>query len=137
MALMRLGVMAALALALTGCGDAKQQARQSDAPASAAAPALPPPSQADYAAATAAAPADPKLAAIYERSCKNCHATQGGAPLATHAASWAPRLAARGKDGLLTSARKGYNAMPAMGMCPDCSDADLAGLISFMSGEGK
>lgn len=93
---------------------------------------------ADPAAAAARAealrPADARLAAIYERSCLNCHArADSGAPLTGHAQGWATR-SQRGQPALLTSAKQGLGAMPAMGLCADCSDADLRDLITFMQG---
>lgn len=89
----------------------------------------PPPSAADL----DRRPADAKLAALYERSCASCHARVGaGAPLAGDQAAWAPRLA-KGKAALLQSAQQGLNAMPPMGLCPDCSADDLSALIDFMT----
>lgn len=82
-------------------------------------------------------PADPALAAIYDRSCRACHALEGlGAPLAGDSAAWAPRLSERGMDGLLASVHSGRASMPAMGYCPDCTDLDFRALIEFMSTEG-
>ncbi|PIE10558.1 MAG: cytochrome c5 [Rhodobacterales bacterium] len=88
----------------------------------------------DIARAERLHPLDPELGAIYDRSCISCHALPGtGAPLAGHLAAWEPRLKARGEAGLLHSARNGYGAMPAMGLCNDCSPDELAALITFMS----
>ncbi|MEJ6000703.1 c-type cytochrome [Paucibacter soli] len=94
---------------------------------------------ADQAAAPTAAqlerhrPADARLAAQYERACFNCHArAESGAPLTGHAAAWAPRLK-RGMPALLSSVKNGLNSMPSMGLCPDCSDADLEQLTRYMS----
>lgn len=101
-------------------------------------PAVPGPTPAQIAFAEAAAPGDAELAAIYERSCKNCHAViNTTAPLTGHRAAWRPRLEARGTAGLLASARNGMKAMPAMGLCADCSDAQFSALIDFMAAEGK
>jgi len=78
-------------------------------------------------------PAEARLAGLYERSCLLCHARAGsGAPLSGDAAAWQPRLA-KGMDTLLANARHGLGAMPAMGLCADCSEADLQALITFMS----
>ncbi|HEV6965319.1 MULTISPECIES: c-type cytochrome [Roseateles] len=78
-------------------------------------------------------PADARLAAAYERSCLLCHGRAGsGAPTTGDAAAWAPRLA-KGLDQLVASARDGVGGMPALGMCADCSEADLRALIVFMS----
>lgn len=88
----------------------------------------------EIAYAETAAPQDPALAAIYDRSCRTCHAIDGtGAPLAGQTGEWRARATARGADGLLVSAKNGFNAMPAMGLCADCSDDDLRALIAFMS----
>ena len=90
------------------------------------------PSDADVLAAEALRPARPELAAIYERSCMACHGVRSTAPLTGHAASWQARLA-KGGDTLLQHTRDGLGGMPAMGLCPDCSEQDLRDLISFMS----
>lgn len=83
-------------------------------------------------------PADPGLAAVYERSCRTCHALDGmGAPLTGHAAAWAPRLEARGMDGMLASVHTGRGVMPPMGYCADCTDETFTALIEFMSTEGQ
>jgi cytochrome c5 len=37
-----------------------------------------------------------------------------------------------GIDALVASAKKGKNAMPPMGTCMDCSDAELKAAIEFM-----
>ena len=70
---------------------------------------------------------------IYNRSCFSCHASgAGGAPLTGDAEAWAPRIA-RGKAALLQSVRDGIPpGMPAMGLCPTCSDEDLQASIDFM-----
>jgi cytochrome c5 len=77
-------------------------------------------------------PAEARLAAVYERACFLCHARSGtGAPLVGDTAAWAPRLA-KGRDALVAQVRQGLGGMPALGLCPDCSDADFAALIDFM-----
>lgn len=91
-----------------------------------------PPSDADVLAADTLRPARPELAATYERSCMACHGVRSAAPLTGHAESWRPRLA-QGMDTLLKHTREGLRGMPAMGMCPDCSDQDFRDLITFMS----
>ena len=80
-------------------------------------------------------PSDQRLAAIYSRSCVLCHGQpNSGAPSTGFVSAWAPRLKqAGGLDGLVASARRGKGAMPPMGMCTDCNDADLHALIDFMS----
>lgn len=74
---------------------------------------------------------DPKIKAKYDKSCTFCHATgAAGAPKLGDAAAWKPRLA-QGADKLLLSVKNGKNAMPAKGMCNDCTDAEFKALIQY------
>ena len=57
-----------------------------------------------------------------------------GAPPAGDAAAWAPRLA-KGEDTLLRHTIEGFNNMPPLGYCMDCSRDDFRRLIRFMAGE--
>ncbi|OPA83761.1 cytochrome C [Pseudomonas fluorescens] len=83
---------------------------------------------------TAALPADPALARVYDTSCKLCHANPAsGAPLRGDRAAWSPRVA-RGADTLLDHSINGYNGMPPMGLCMQCSEEQFLALISFMAG---
>ncbi|MCV6597500.1 MAG: c-type cytochrome [Mangrovicoccus sp.] len=95
---------------------------------------VPAPTAAQISYADEAMPSDAALAAIYDRSCRACHALEGfGAPLTGHSADWQARLDARGgMQALLISARDGYQDMPAKGLCNDCSDAQFLQLIEFM-----
>lgn len=71
--------------------------------------------------------------AKYNMYCMACHATgAAGAPKSGDKAAWEPRMAA-GIDAMVASAKKGKNAMPPMGLCSDCSDAELKEIIEFMS----
>ncbi len=80
-------------------------------------------------------PPDTRLAEKYERSCMTCHVdTASGAPRTHDTAAWSRRASA-GRDALITSAQRGNNAMPPMGLCPDCSREDIGALIDFMRGE--
>lgn len=90
-----------------------------------------PPTDTDVLAAEALRPARADLAATYERSCMACHGVRSAAPLTGHAESWRPRLA-QGMDTLLKHTREGLRGMPAMGLCPDCSEQDFGDLITFM-----
>ena len=73
-------------------------------------------------------------AAIYQRYCFSCHAAGvAGAPKAGDAGAWTSRLA-KGQDALLRSTIDGMVGMPAMGLCFDCSERELAGAIDYMSG---
>lgn len=97
----------------------------------------PPTAAAIAAQAETLRPAEARLAAVYERSCLACHGrAHSGAPLTGDAQAWAPRLA-KGMEALLLSSRQGLGSMPAMGLCADCSDADLRALTEFMSTKAK
>ena len=81
-------------------------------------------------------PTDPRLLDVYERSCANCHAiVESGAPLTGDVAGWDPRLR-KGDDVLLESTINGFEGMPPMGLCPDCTAAEFRELIRFMSTAG-
>ncbi|WPX27821.1 MULTISPECIES: c-type cytochrome [unclassified Pseudomonas] len=68
--------------------------------------------------------------------CNACHGTGLlGSPKIGDAADWGKRAKEQGGlDGLLAKAITGINAMPPKGTCADCSDAELKGAISKMSG---
>jgi cytochrome c5 len=69
----------------------------------------------------------------YQTSCFACHSTgASGAPKAHDVEAWKPRLA-KGIPALLESVHKGFNAMPATGLCANCTDDDYKALIAFMS----
>lgn len=69
----------------------------------------------------------------YNRSCIACHASGvAGAPRSFKADDWAPRLA-KGMPTLLEHTINGFNAMPAKGLCPTCSEEDFEALINYMS----
>jgi cytochrome c5 len=79
-------------------------------------------------------PADPGLAEKYERSCMTCHIAAGsGAPRIHDTLAWS-RRATTERGALILSVQKGLNAMPPMGLCPDCSREDIGALIDFMRG---
>jgi cytochrome c5 len=78
-------------------------------------------------------PADPHLAALYQQSCKACHATPAsGAPLVHDHDQWDPRWD-QGLDVLTQHAVAGFRAMPAGGQCSSCSLHDYQALIKFMA----
>ena len=71
---------------------------------------------------------------IYKRYCFSCHAAGvAGAPKMGDAEAWTLRLA-KGQDVLLRSTIDGMVGMPAMGLCFDCSEQELASAIGHMSG---
>ncbi len=70
---------------------------------------------------------------IYNKTCAMCHGTgAANAPIAHNADAWKPRLA-KTVPVLVKNAKSGINAMPPMGMCADCTDAELKSVIEFMS----
>jgi cytochrome c5 len=76
-------------------------------------------------------PADGKQ--VYESVCSACHtAGVAGAPQPGSDA-FNERLAAKGLDGLVTSAINGLNVMPPRGGRPDLSDADVRAAVVFMA----
>ncbi|AZE48303.1 Cytochrome c5 [Pseudomonas chlororaphis] len=80
-------------------------------------------------------PDDPALARIYDSSCKLCHANPAsGAPLTGDVQVWRPRIA-QGADTLLDHSINGYNGMPPMGLCMQCSEEQFLALIRFMSAQ--
>jgi cytochrome c5 len=94
-----------------------------------------PKSPATRSEAISATPADAALTQVYDNSCKLCHANPAaGAPLTGDKSAWAPRLL-QGTDALLDHAINGYNGMPPMGMCMQCSQEQFLALIAFMSGQ--
>jgi len=73
--------------------------------------------------------------AVYTASCAGCHAIGvAGAPKKGDTAAWDKRLA-KGFDKTLANAISGLNAMPAKGLCMDCSDDELTAAIKFMAGQ--
>ncbi len=71
-------------------------------------------------------------AAVYQQSCFACHASgAAGAPLLGDAEAWTARTE-KGMEAVMGNVINGFNAMPAKGMCMDCSDADLRAIVDFM-----
>lgn len=148
----RLAAMITVALfSLAGCGDPSAPAANSTStpPATSAANAAASKkpqnpdavdtsaaeAQAD-AAATDSAVGEVDLAAgeaIYNRSCLSCHAAGiANAPKLGSAEDWGPR-AAKGLEALVQSSLAGVPpAMPAKGLCFDCSAADMRNVVSYM-----
>lgn len=80
-----------------------------------------------------ATPSDPALAQIYVNSCQLCHANPAAnAPLTGDRQAWEPRIR-QGADTLLDHAINGYNGMPPMGQCVECSEEQFLQLIGFMA----
>ncbi|WLH38099.1 c-type cytochrome [Pseudomonas sp. FP2196] len=111
MRVIRFTLLLALAAAMVGCDDeAKPSAVSSNG-----------------------IPSDPALAQIYTNSCQLCHANPAAnAPLTGDRQAWAPRIQ-QGTDTLLDHAINGYNGMPPMGQCVECSQEQFLQLIGFMA----
>jgi len=71
--------------------------------------------------------------ATYNKTCLSCHAAGlAGAPKLGVAEDWAPR-AAKGLDALVASSLAGVPpAMPAKGLCFDCSEDDMRNVVAYM-----
>lgn len=79
-------------------------------------------------------PTDPRLAQLYEGSCKACHTVRASlAPLTGDRSLWDPRWA-QGEAALLAATIQGKGGMPAGGQCFECTPDDLKVLIRFMAG---
>jgi cytochrome c5 len=100
-----------LCLAVMGCGEGTQDATANREPP---------------------APRHPGES-TYNKFCFSCHAAGiAGAPKTGDVEAWAPR-AAKGSALLLKSTVDGIlPGMPAMGLCMQCSEAELAAAIDFM-----
>lgn len=74
---------------------------------------------------------------IYNTYCHTCHAVGiSGAPKLGSAADWNPRIA-NGMDTMLNHAMNGFNAMPAKGLCMNCSEEEIKGTIEYMVSQVK
>lgn len=75
---------------------------------------------------------------VYSTKCFTCHATgAAGAPKLGDVAAWASRLAERGVDGMYESSFKGFKAMPAKGLCMDCSEDEIRAAVDHMLNASK
>lgn len=113
-------LLLSLLIPLAGCGDASPPGADSPQEIAARAASL--------------TPADPRLAALYDTSCRACHASaEAGAPLAGDTRAWAPRWD-KGLPVLVEHTISGFNGMPAGGQCFSCGPADYEALIRFLAG---
>ncbi|TQV70807.1 cytochrome c5 family protein [Exilibacterium tricleocarpae] len=89
-------------------------------------------------AVVAAAPAGPRSGAqVYDTSCTTCHAVGvSGAPKLGAPEDWTARLD-KGLDTLYANAINGINAMPAKGLCMDCSDDEIKASVDYMLENSK
>jgi cytochrome c5 len=69
---------------------------------------------------------------VYDKYCVACHGSGvAGAPKFRESSSWKQRTDKSMSD-LLQSVKRGLNAMPPMGMCTNCSNAELKAAIEYM-----
>ena len=69
---------------------------------------------------------------VYNTACSACHGTgAGGAPKHGDTGAWVDRIA-QGNDVLYEHAIKGFNGMPAKGLCMDCSDDELQLAVDYI-----
>ncbi len=69
---------------------------------------------------------------IYQTKCMMCHASgAAGAPKLGDEAAWKAR-SEKGIDTLLKNALSGINAMPAKGLCMECSDELIKSTIEYI-----
>ncbi|WP_237067994.1 c-type cytochrome [Microbulbifer guangxiensis] len=70
---------------------------------------------------------------VYNGACGTCHAAGvAGAPKFGDAAAWSSRIA-KGMETLYSNAINGINAMPAKGLCADCSDEEIQAAVDYMA----
>jgi len=70
--------------------------------------------------------------AVYNLGCAACHtAGLAGAPMLANQAQWEGRLE-KGLETLTNNAYNGYNAMPAKGLCMDCSLEEIERSVQYM-----
>lgn len=68
----------------------------------------------------------------YMQSCFACHNSgAGGAPNPNKAEDWTARLE-NGMDAIMNNVINGVNAMPAKGLCFNCSNEDLRAIVDYM-----
>lgn len=86
--------------------------------------------------AEAVAPASEfDVQAAYQMSCFACHGTgAAGAPKLGDAAVWEERMA-KGMDAVMANVINGLNAMPARGLCFNCTDDNLRTLVEYMAAQ--
>lgn len=86
-------------------------------------------------ATAASGPRAPKV--IVETYCIACHgAGMPGAAKIGDKEAWAAKLE-KGKEQVMANAIAGINAMPARGLCMDCTDDELWSSIEYMANYEK
>lgn len=70
--------------------------------------------------------------AAYQTSCFACHASgAAGAPILGDLEAWESRME-KGIETVMANVINGMNAMPARGLCMDCSDNQLQAIVDYM-----
>ena len=70
--------------------------------------------------------------AVYNQGCAACHdAGLAGAPMFANQDQWTDRTS-KGLEVLTANEYNGYNAMPAKGMCMDCSELEIERSVQYM-----
>ena len=69
---------------------------------------------------------------VYNGACSGCHLVgAAGAPKFGDTNAWSGRID-KGLATLTTHVIEGYNAMPAKGLCMDCSEEEIASAVKYM-----
>jgi cytochrome c5 len=69
---------------------------------------------------------------VYNGACAACHNSgAAGAPKFGDSAGWADRMD-KGMDTFVKHVIEGYKAMPARGLCADCSDQEISDAVAYM-----
>jgi cytochrome c5 len=76
--------------------------------------------------------ADFNAEATYMQSCFACHNSgAGGAPKLDNPDEWNSRME-KGMEGMMANVINGVNAMPAKGLCFNCTTEDLQAIVEYM-----
>ena len=120
---MRVLLIVALAVVLAGCSDNEVTITESE--------------RASVDKLFSTAEQTPELTEKWARSCALCHVNgEGGAPKMGDATEWQPRLA-QGNAALYMHTLNGFNRMPPLGYCMDCSGQDYAAMINMLAGQAQ
>ena len=69
---------------------------------------------------------------VYNLGCAACHtAGLAGAPMFANVSQWQGRVE-KGLETLVNNSYNGYNAMPAKGLCMDCTKEEIQNSVQYM-----
>ena len=69
---------------------------------------------------------------VYNLGCAACHtAGLAGAPMFANVSQWQGRVE-KGLETLVNNSYNGYNAMPAKGLCQDCTREEVQNSVQYM-----